>query len=95
MISSIRRVRPIDYSILLDPQPAGPPIGRYAGKEFSEFVRDAFGRLFVFAGIAPRRANGGFDDDVLRPGEFIVLPGLIYRHSGTGSRSPLASPKSR
>jgi hypothetical protein len=83
MFSSIHRVRPIDYSILLDPQPAGPMIGRYAGKEFSESVRDAFGRLFVFAGIAPRRANGGFNDDALRPGEFIVLPGLIYRHSGT------------
>ena len=82
MLPSVRRVRPVDYSIMQDPRPAGPPIGRYAEKDFSEFVRDAFGRLFVFSGIAPRRENGAFDDDALRPGEFIVLPGLIYRYSG-------------
>jgi hypothetical protein len=79
MLSPTRR--PIEYSILVDPTPAGPPIGRYAERAFSEFVRDAFGRLFVYAGIAPRRANGQFDDDALHPGEFIMLPGLIYRHT--------------
>jgi hypothetical protein len=82
MFPSARRARPIEYSILQDPEPAGPPIGHYAEKEFSEFVRDAFGRLFVYAGIAPRRSNGQFDDDALLPGEFIMLPGLIYRHKG-------------
>lgn len=80
MLSSARR--PIEYSILVDPKPAGPTIGNYAERAFSEFVRDAFGRLFVYAGIAPRRSDGQFDDGALRPGEFIVPPGLIYRHKG-------------
>ncbi len=55
-------------------------LGRLGGKEFTEYVYDEFGRLFVYSGVAPRRLNGEFNDDALRTGEFIVLPGLVYRH---------------
>jgi hypothetical protein len=78
MLSSARR--PIEYSILVDPKPAGPTIGHYAERTIPERVQDAFGRLYVYAGIASRRADGNFDDEALRPGEFIMLPGLIYRY---------------
>ena len=74
------RKRSIEFLMLNDPKPEGPPIGNFADKEFAEFVRDAFGRLFVYSGVAPRRSDGRFDDAALGPGEFIMLPGLIYRH---------------
>jgi hypothetical protein len=35
--------------------------------------------VLTYAGVAPRRLDGEFDIDALRPGEFIVKPGLIYR----------------
>ncbi|MFZ0709985.1 MAG: hypothetical protein WAM53_08095 [Terrimicrobiaceae bacterium] len=57
-------------------------IGKLAGKEFSEYVYDEFGRLFVYSGVAPRRFNGEFDDGALKQGEFIVQPGLIYKLRG-------------
>ena len=78
MLASTRRSRPLEYSILHNPRPAGPVIGKLAGKEFSEYVYDGFGRLFVYSGVALRRVNGEFDDKALKRGEFIVQPGLIY-----------------
>ncbi len=82
MLATARTARPIEYSILHHTKPAGPLIGRFADQEFTEFVRDEFGRLFVYSGVAPRRSNGQFNDDALGPGEFIVRPGLIYRYKG-------------
>lgn len=87
MLATARTARPIEYSILQDTKPAGPSIGRFADQEFAEFVRDAFGRLFVYSGVAPRRSDGQFNDDALGPGEFIVRPGLIYRYKGNARRS--------
>jgi hypothetical protein len=58
----------------------GATIGTFCGEEIPESVIDEFGRLFHYAGVAPRRTNGQFDDDALKPGEFIVRPGLVYRH---------------
>jgi hypothetical protein len=84
MFAPTRRERPIEYSILQGAEPAGPIIGNYADKGFAEFVRDEYGRLFVYAGLAPRRRDGRFNDEALKPGEFIVLPGLIYRRKGRG-----------
>ena len=71
--------RPIEYSMLFDAKPSGGCVGYYMDRPISEAVTDEFGRSFVFAGIAPRRWDGQFDTDALRPGEFIVQPGLIYR----------------
>jgi hypothetical protein len=77
LVSHSRR-RPIEYSILHDAKPAGPPIGTYGGRDIPHSVVDESGRLYVYAGVAPRRSNGQFDDDALKPGEFIVLPELVY-----------------
>ena len=71
--------RPVDYFILSDVTPIGRSIGFYADRPIVELIVDEHGRRYVYAGIAPRRWNGQFDVDVLRPGEFIVQPGLVYR----------------
>jgi hypothetical protein len=75
------RKRLLEYSFIQDPRPIGPPIGSYGGKDFAEFVRDAFGRVFVYSGIASRRRDGRLIAEDLRTGEFIILPGLVYRLS--------------
>jgi len=69
---------PVEYLILLEPRPDGPVIGYYAGRAIAEVVLDYFGRRFTYAGIAPRLRSGRYDVDSLRPGEWIVEPGLIY-----------------
>jgi hypothetical protein len=73
------RSRPLDYFILHEAKPTGPSVGHYEGKDIPASVVDEFGRQYLFAGIAPRRWNGGLDVDALRTGEFILMPGLIYR----------------
>ncbi|HUL07917.1 MAG TPA: hypothetical protein VLV76_16475 [Candidatus Acidoferrum sp.] len=70
--------RPVGYSLLIDPRPDGSIVGYYAGRAIAEAVVDHFGRRFTYAGVAPRLRNGGYDVDALRPGEWIVEPGLIY-----------------
>jgi hypothetical protein len=56
-----------------------PRSANLAGTPISEVVTDLFGRRFTYAGAAPRKGNGTYDVDSLRPGEFIVEPGLLYR----------------
>jgi len=87
MLPSTRRAQILDYSILRNTTPEGRAIGRFGGRDFSEFVRDEFGGLLVYSGVAPRRGDGQFDGDALREGEFIVLPGLIYRYRLKGRRA--------
>lgn len=70
----------IEYSTLHDVKPTGGSIGLYAGKEIAASVVDEFGRRFVYAGLAPRKANGELDARALEKGEFIVMPGLLYRY---------------
>ncbi len=86
MLANTRRAQFIEYSILQNAKPAGPTIGKLDGNEFSEFVSDEFGRIFVYSGVAPRLSNGRFDDAALKDGEFIVPPGLIYRYRGKARR---------
>jgi hypothetical protein len=85
-VAALSHTRPIEYSMLHDTKPVGPVIGTYGGVEIAEAVIDAFGRRFVYAGIAPRQPNGRFDDQALGPGEFILKPGLVYRHDKTKRR---------
>lgn len=87
MLASTRRAQILEYSILHNTMPEGRAIGRFDGRDFFEFVRDEFGRLLVYSGVAPRRGDGQFDGDALREGEFIVLPGLIYRYRGKRRRA--------
>ncbi len=85
-VAVMSHTRPIEYSMLHDTRPAGPVIGTYGGVEIAEAVIDAFGRRFVYVGAAPRRPNGRFDDGALGPGEFILKPGLVYRHEEIAKR---------
>lgn len=91
--------RPVDYFILVEPRADGPIVGFYAGHPIAAAVVDYFGRRFIYAGVAPRLRSGRYDGDSLRPGEWIVEPGLVYytdpeesgglrkRLSGSGHRS--------
>ena len=75
----VRAGRELCYCILHDIEPVGRIIGNYAGDKIPEAVRDRFGRVLLYAGIAPRTASGKLDPNALAGGEFIVAPGLIYR----------------
>lgn len=70
--------RPIEYFMLVEPRPDGPVVGYYAGRAIAAAVLDYFGRRFAYVGVAPRLRSGRYDVDSLRPGEWIVEPGLIY-----------------
>jgi hypothetical protein len=70
--------RPVEYSILIEPRPDGQVIGYYAGRPIAAAVVDHFGRRFTYAGVAPRLRSGTYDVGSLRPGEWIVEPGLVY-----------------
>jgi hypothetical protein len=41
-------------------------------------VRDQTGHRYSYDGLAPRDSGGRFDVESLRPGEWIVEPGLVY-----------------
>ena len=70
---------PVEYSMMVEPHPAGPMIGLYQGLPIAERVVDQFGRRFSYVGLAGRQRDGQFDPASLAPGEFIVEPGLVYR----------------
>ncbi|KAB7739830.1 hypothetical protein F2P47_09960 [Parvibaculum sedimenti] len=69
---------PLEYYLLRDVTSDGPTIGHYAGRHVPEAVIDAYGRRYVFGGLAPRRADGRYDIGRLRDGEFLLEPGLVY-----------------
>jgi hypothetical protein len=64
--------------MLADPRPEGPVLGYFAGQAIPTAVVDLFGHRFTYAGIASRLRSGRYDVDSLRPGEWLVEPGLIY-----------------
>lgn len=78
-VAAISRSFSVEYAILRDVRPAGPVIGFYAGQPIADCVVDSFGELWVYRGVAGRTTQGAFDMAMLGPGEFIVLPGLVYR----------------
>jgi hypothetical protein len=69
---------PTEYFILNDVRTEGATIGQLAGKPIAETVVDASGHRYRYVGVAPRAADGRFDVDALRTGEWIVRPGLLY-----------------
>lgn len=77
---------PTEYFILANLQQAGPVVGHLAGNPIRETVIDEDGRQYRFTGVMPRGPNGRFAVETLRPGEWIVQPGLIYRHDEQASR---------
>ena len=89
MLASTRRAQILEYSILSGVTPEGPAIGNLGDCQISEFVRDEFGRVYSYSGVASRLSNGELDAEALRPGEFIVMPGLVYTYRG--KRRPRAT----
>jgi len=73
---------PTEYFILSDLQTESAIIGHLAGKPIAETVVDASGHRYCYVGVAPRVADGRFDVDALRSGEWIVRPGLVYAFEG-------------
>jgi hypothetical protein len=67
-----------DHYLIIEPRPAGPSIGFFAGAPIAESVIDFFGHRFFYAGLAPRRCDGSYDTDGVGAGEFIAEPGLLY-----------------
>jgi hypothetical protein len=66
------------YSIMVEPRPAGATIGLYRGLPIAERVVDRFNRHFTYVGVIGRRRDGQYDVDALKPGQFVVEPGLVY-----------------
>ena len=66
------------YSIMVEPRPVGATIGLYRGLPIAERVVDLFNRRYSFVGIIGRRRDGQYDVDALKPGQFVVEPGLVY-----------------
>jgi hypothetical protein len=71
--------RPVDYFILVEPRTDGPIIGTYNDQPIAAAVKDAFGRRYVYVGIALRLRDGRLDVKALAPGEWFAHPGLVYR----------------
>ena len=78
--------RPLDYFMLQEPHGEGPLVGTFAGQAIFERMTDYLGQHYRFAGIAPRLPSGRYDVDALRPGEWLVEPGLIYAHESSPRR---------
>ena len=71
--------RPVDYFILVDPQVDGPIIGTYNDHPIAAAVKDAFGRRYLYVGVASRLRDGRLDVKTLSQGEWFARPGLVYR----------------
>ena len=70
------------YNIMVEPRPAGTTIGLYRGLPIAERVVDLFDRRFTFVGVIGRRSDGQYDVNALKPGQFVVEPGLVYDLEG-------------
>ena len=73
-----RRGVPTEYFILSDLRAEGATIGHLADSPIVETVVDASRHQYRYVGVALRAADGRFDVDALRSGEWIVRPGLVY-----------------
>jgi len=74
-----KHAQTVDYFILRDVTPYGRAIGVFSGIPISEAIVDAYGRHYIFSGIASRTWSGKFNVECLGSGEFILPPGLVYR----------------
>ena len=69
---------PTEYFILANLRADGPVVGHLAGLPIREAVIDHDGQRYRFSGVMPCTRSGRFAVENLRPGEWIVRPGLIY-----------------
>ncbi|MEW6633042.1 MAG: hypothetical protein AB1440_19410 [Pseudomonadota bacterium] len=81
---STGRTLPTEYFVLANLRNEGPIIGRLADHPISETVIDDRGSSYRYVGVAPRNPGGRYDVEALRPGEWIVQPGLIYAVENKG-----------
>jgi hypothetical protein len=75
---STMRSLPTEYYILGNVGLEGPVVGYLADRPIPGTVVDRSGNRYHYAGLAPRRRDGGFDVRSLHPGEWILEPGLVY-----------------
>ena len=66
------------YSIMVESRPAGATIGALSGPAHRRAVVDQFNRRFTYVGVIGRRRDGQYDVNALKPGQFVVEPGLVY-----------------
>ena len=71
--------RPLNFFVLNGATPSGLTIGKLGDSAISEFVTDQFGHRYRYVGLASRTWSGEINVEALRPGEFILPPGLVYR----------------
>jgi hypothetical protein len=82
----VGRSIPTEYFVLANLQAEGAVIGHVGDQPIRETVIDGNGLRYHFAGVALRDADGRLDVESLRPGEWIVKPGLVYLMEGGGYR---------
>lgn len=75
---------PTEYFVLAHLKNTGAVIGWLADHPISETVIDGHGLRYRYVGVAPRGPDGRYDVDALRPGEWIVQPGLVYALEAKG-----------
>lgn len=71
--------RPVDYFVVQGAKPVGPILGRFGEHDISEIIVDNLGYHYRFVGAAPRTWDGKLDTASLEPGQFILMPGLVYQ----------------
>jgi hypothetical protein len=68
-----------EFFILSNIRAEGSVVGHLGELPIPSRVIGEDGQRYVFEGVAARRPSGRFDVGTLRPGEWIVRPGLVYR----------------
>ena len=83
MPSFVPRLHPIelnvDFYVLKGAKPDGNLIAVYLDCQVVDVIVDECGHRYAFVGVAPRKRDGRYDINVLRAGEVIVEPGLLYQ----------------
>lgn len=68
-----------EFFILSHVRPEGSVVGHLGELPIPARLIGEDGHHYVFEGVAARRPSGRFDVRTLRPGEWIVQPGFVYR----------------
>jgi len=78
---SMHERHPMDdeFFILSNIRAEGSVVGHLGELPIPARVVGEDGQRYAFEGVAARRPSGRYDVRTLRPGEWIVRPGLVYR----------------
>lgn len=69
---------PTEYLVLPHVAADGPVIGYFGERPIAARIRDQWGQRYAYRGVAPLRADGTVNLALVRTGEWIVEPGLLY-----------------